>query len=251
MTILLVNDDGIHEPGLMALYEVLSAHAQVRVVAPMRQKSGASSSLTVHAPMKCEKVYKNGSFFGYAIDGTPADCAKLGIYTLFDSMPDLVFTGINPGSNISTNIYYSGTVAAASEGQLAGITSVAISQSTKDWNNCDFTPSASVAKQIFDMLQSGRLPQGELYNVNVPNRAISEIKGWKTTVLSRDDIKLTYKKDLSPLKDEYFWLAGYEPDSGDYVENSDVAAIMDGYVSLTPLKRNDRTHYDLLNKLNI
>jgi len=127
MKILLTNDDGIHAPGLFALYEALKADYQLHIVAPESEMSAVGHAITLTSPLRVQAVHKNGSFFGYAVTGTPADCVKIAVRVLLERPPDIVLSGINPGANVGVNVLYSGTVSAATEGAFLGVPSAAIS----------------------------------------------------------------------------------------------------------------------------
>lgn len=237
--ILITNDDGIDSPGIYALAKALSDIGDVIVVAPDSQKSAVSHSMSIINPLRTSESYRDGRLFGYSVNGSPADCVKLALCSLLPKKPDLVVSGINHGANTSVNILYSGTVAGAAEGMLAGIPSMAISLASYDINdNCNI--AAKYGKIIANILLGIELPKGTFLNVNVPNMSEAEIKGIRITRESNSVWTDKYEMRKDPFGKEYYWFAG------EYVVNdhdiaADDVAIALGYVSVTPLK------YDLTN----
>ncbi len=249
MHILVVNDDGVHAPGLEALAEALSPFADVTVAAPLRGHSGASRAITINSILQVEKIYKNGVFFGYAVDGTPADCVKLALYDLVPHRPDYVFSGINLGANVSINVNYSGTVAAAGEGVLEGITSCAVSLSTFTAEN-DFAAAAAMAAKWLEIMEKDELPRGVLYNLNVPPLELANIKGFAPARLSKARFTMEYERRTSPRGGCYYWLSGVEmPGGAENEEGGDIDMLRRGYVSVTPLIMADPTDNSVLNIL--
>jgi len=237
--ILVTNDDGIDSPGIFALVQSMRRLGDVVVVAPDRQQSAVGHALTVASPLRATPFYRDGMMFGYAINGTPADCVKLAISTLLPEPPDIVVSGINHGSNTSVNAIYSGTVSAATEGTLMGVPSMAVSQTSWDMH-ADCSLAADVAHTVAGKLVEAGLPKGTLLNVNVPSIDRSEFKGIKVTRQGRSVWNDHYERRLDPHGREYFWLTGdfvqLEP-----VEGADDIAVGEGYAAITPL------HYELTN----
>ncbi|HEV8537627.1 MAG TPA: 5'/3'-nucleotidase SurE, partial [Bacteroidota bacterium] len=165
LRILVSNDDGIAAPGISALVLELKKIGDVTVVAPDKQRSAVGHAITVNYPLRAAKYFKNDEFFGYAIEGTPADCVKLAIRSLLDEKPDILVSGINHGSNTAINIIYSGTVSAATEGTVLGIPSIAVSLAT--WENPDFTFAAKISRKLTEFVATKGLPEASLLNVNV------------------------------------------------------------------------------------
>lgn len=247
MKILLVNDDGIHAPGLKALRDELLKFADVTVVAPALERSGASYSVTLNTILKVDEVYKKGEFYGYAVHGTPVDCSMIALQELMDEKPDYLFSGINLGSNLSTHVHYSGTVSAASEGPIAGITSVAVSLSTYKYRT-DFSAAATMAGRWLKLMEEGKVPKGCLYNINVPGKPLEELKGFALSHLSPNAFKMQYERRQSPRGELYFWICGVDvPDSVD--KESDMGVMREGYVSVTPVKIQDRTDYEIIEEI--
>ena len=234
--ILITNDDGIYAPGIETLKNSLSELGEVIVIAPDIQRSAVSSALTIDKPLRVYKVNKNGEFFGFSVHGTPADCVKLAISTLLQRKPDLVVSGINHGKNTSINVLYSGTVAGATEGLIAGVNSMAVSHSSHSFD-LDLSYAGKITSRIADKLINNKNENKVLLNVNIPNKPESEIKGIKFTKLSSSKWADKYERRLDPFGNEYFWFAGvYEITSSD--PDTDDFAVDGGYVSVTPIRLN-------------
>jgi len=231
--ILVSNDDGIDSPGIFALVKSLSQIGEVVVVAPDRQQSAVGHALTMALPLRITKFRRNGEMFGYAINGTPADCVKIALSAILERKPDLVVSGINHGKNTSVNILYSGTVSAATEGMLVGIPSIAISL-TNYKLDADCSIAAEYAKEISLKLLDNNHNLKILLNVNVPSIPKDEIKGIKITRHSNSFWKDKYEKRTDPFGRDYYWFSG-EFKVDDENPDSDDAAVLSGYVSVTPL----------------
>ncbi|MDH3269105.1 MAG: 5'/3'-nucleotidase SurE [Ignavibacteria bacterium] len=245
MKILVTNDDGIYSSGIAALADVLKDIAEVIVVAPSEEQSAVGHGITMKYPLRVTKYFKNGNFFGYAVEGTPADCVKMGIRNIMGESPDLVISGINHGSNTAINIIYSGTVSAAREAAIMDVQAVAISITSHDAK--DFRYAGKIAKMIALKVKEHKLPNGTLLNVNVPNFPEEEIAGILVTEQSKakwDDI---YEKRTDPFGKDYYWLTGKLVE----VENekqSDQLAIKNKFVSVTPI-HFDLTDYETFKKM--
>lgn len=236
LSVLISNDDGIHAPGINALVQEIKKIGEVVVVAPDKQQSAVGHAITVNSPLRVQKVEKNGQFFGYAVDGTPADAVKLAVRSLLPHPPDLLISGINHGSNTAISVIYSGTVSAATEGTILGIPSFAISLTT--FTEADFSYAASFARRLTLKIMEHGLPKGTLLNVNVPAVPASEIKGVVITKQGKSIWNDEFESRRDPSNREYFWLKGdlLELDFGDDV---DQRAVLDNRVSITPI------HFDL------
>ncbi len=245
MEILITNDDGIYAEGILALSDSLRKVAGVTVVAPDIQRSAVGHAITLADPLRVTKANRSGKFFGYATSGTPADCVKLAIRSIMKKKPDLVFSGINLGGNTGYNILYSGTVSGATEGALLGIPSIAISLDT--FTRPDFRFAASFARKLAEAAY-GRLPKGTLLNVNVPAVPVRRIKGVSLTSQSRSLFKDRFDERTDPHGQTYYWLTGSQ-DLSAPAEDSDIAALRAGRVSITPL-HFDLTDRDLMRKLS-
>lgn len=245
MNILISNDDGIESAGIKALANALKSIANVTVVAPLYEKSGASQSLTIHTPLQVHEVNHNNEFFGYGVTGTPADCVKLALSHICKNKPDYVISGINRGPNNACNLHYSGTVGAAAEGAVHGIISFAVSLAGFDCH--DYTVSVEFMKRFMEKVHL--LPQDcFLYNINIPSLPYEEIKGVKWTKASQYSYLNNYMKGKDPFGKDYYWLSDFrKPQHIDKL--TDDGALSDYFISITPLLM-DRTDYKTLQSLN-
>jgi len=239
MKILVTNDDGIDSPGIAALVHAMQDLGEVVVVAPDRQQSAVGHALTVSSPLRATEFHREGEVFGWAINGTPADCVKLAVSTLLDHRPDMVVSGINHGSNTSVNAIYSGTVSAATEGTLMGIPSMAVSLATFD-HAADMTLAADVARDVARRLPDIDLPMGTLLNVNVPAVERSAFKGIRVTRQGHSVWEDYYERRTDPHGQEYFWLTGKMVPVTE-LEDADDLVVADGWAAVTPI------HYELTN----
>jgi len=180
MKILLTNDDGYNAPGILALYKTLRSCHDVILIAPDREKSAVGHGITLNEPMRIDTINSKGNDRVYAISGTPADCVKLGLSQIFTTPPDLVISGINPGSNTGVNVNYSGTVGAAREAAINGILSIAVSIFTTG-DDLDFNGVSRFIAQITDQIHDYCLPSGTFLNINAPSVPIDEVRGVKIT----------------------------------------------------------------------
>lgn len=234
--ILISNDDGINSPGIYALAQSIKKIARVTVVAPDKQQSAVGHAITVAYPLRSYKFYKNGHWFGYAVEGTPADAVKLAVRSILHRKPDMLISGINHGSNTAINIIYSGTVSAATEGTILGIPSIAISLATYD--KPDFSYAAQFARKLALFIAKKGLPEGTLLNVNIPAVPKKEIRGVLITKQGKSKWDDNFELRRDPNKKEYYWLTG-KLIQLDHEEDIDQVAVMNNYISLTPI------HYDL------
>jgi len=228
MRILLTNDDGIYAPALRALRDALAPFGPVVTVAPDRDQSATSHSLTLHRPFRIHRHDENV----YSVDGTPTDCVVTAFYGLLDQRPDLVISGINHGPNMGEDVFYSGTVAAAIEGTLQGVPALAVSLATRE--RTDFVePAAFVARLLQRVLDHG-LPRRQLLNVNLPFRPWTEIRGVRVTRLGSRRYQDTLVRKHDPRGREYYWIGGEDP-VWEPLEGSDFRAVNEGWISVTPL----------------
>jgi len=234
LKIIVTNDDGIYSPGILELKKAMATLGSVTVVAPDVQKSGVGHSITFSHPLRVRDVYANGDFIGYGIDGSPADCVKLAVREILKERPQLLVSGINIGANVGINVLYSGTVAAAIEGALLGIPSVAISLEISE-STPDAKEAAETAKDIIAIIMKKELPRGTLLNVNIPNISKDKIKGVKITKQFSGDFDEHYEKRTDPRGIAYYWLAGTGWPKVDVI-GTDMHALKDGYISITPLR---------------
>ncbi len=245
MHILLSNDDGVYAPGLKTLHQELTTIANVTVVAPDRDRSAASKSLTLAKPIR-PRVLDN-TFV--AVDGTPSDCVHYALTAHLQEPPDMVVAGINAGGNLGDDVMYSGTVAAATEGRFLGYPSLAISLLTEeDYDGIEhYEAAAKVVKQIIKYLLANPLPATTILNINVPNRPYSSLVGLQVTRLGRRHSAEPMIKSTDPRGKTIYWIGclGPEQDSGN---GTDFYAVRHGYVSVTPLEI-DLTCYSALPNL--
>lgn len=229
--ILLTNDDGVRSPGLLSAYEALAEVADVTVVAPTDQRSGASHMITLETPLR---AFPLSDLPGYRVDFTPVDCVKLALKQLLPERPDLVVSGINWGYNAGFLVHYSGTVAAATEAALLGIPAVAISLCSYR-RKPDFATAGRVTRAIVEGLRSWRLPDRCVLNVNVPPRPWEELSGFRWCRQSLEVFEDEYEKREDPRRKPYYWLTGSLGALEGQAPDDDLTAVKEGYVSLTPL----------------
>ncbi|OAH96587.1 5'/3'-nucleotidase SurE [Methylomonas methanica] len=241
MHILISNDDGYLAQGINTLAEALRQYADVSVVAPDKNRSAASNSLTLDMPLRATQC-DNGFV---RVDGTPTDCVHLAITGLLAQEPDMVFAGINHGANLGDDVLYSGTVAAATEGRFLGLPAVAISLASSDPKH--FDTAAHVAVTLMQKILAQPLPEDTLLNVNVPDLPIAELKGYQSTRLGQRHKAEAVICSQDPRGHIIYWVGppGSEQDAG---PGTDFDAIRNGYVSVTPLQL-DLTRYERLEGL--
>lgn len=238
MRILLSNDDGYFSPGIAALAEALEDVADIVVVAPERNRSGASNSLTLDRPLSLKKA-ANGFYF---VDGTPTDCVHLAVTGMLDPLPDMIVSGINHGANMGDDTIYSGTVAAATEGFLLGIPSIAISLTSFEGKH--FESAGRVARDLVERFMRQPIHQPVLLNVNVPDLPFDQLAGIEVTRLGKRHKAEPVVKMQSPRRETVYWIgaAGAAQDAG---PGTDFHAVERGFVSVTPLQV-DLTHVSQL-----
>ncbi|EAT60066.1 5'/3'-nucleotidase SurE [Chlorobium ferrooxidans] len=243
--ILVCNDDGIEGEGIHALAAAMKKIGQVTVVAPAEPHSGMSHAMTLGVPLRIKKFFKNSRFFGYTVSGTPVDCIKVALSHILPEKPDLIVSGINYGSNTATNTLYSGTVAAALEGAIQGITSLAFSLAT--YEHADFTYSGKFARKLVKKVLLEGIPPDTVLSVNIPNVPESLISGavitrqgrsrWEESAIERNDM----------YGNPYYWLNGtlrlLDEDMRD-----DEFAVRQNYVAITPISC-DMTNHSLIGTL--
>ncbi len=242
MKIFVTNDDGYNAPGILALYETLKTSHQVILIAPDREKSAVGHGITLNEPLGITTIRLQGGDEVYAINGTPADCIKLGLFELCTTPPDLVISGINPGSNTGININYSGTVAAAREAAFNGILSMAVSI-YKTGNTVDFHGMSRFAAQMADKIHDCRLPPGTFLNINSPGIPFEDVKGIKITKQASNNVSKKFVKRTNPRNKSYYWYD--KMDQVDRQENTDVNALLQNYISITPIQC-DITDYKIM-----
>jgi len=242
MNILLSNDDGYQAPGLICLARAMETLGDISIVAPQRNRSGASSSLTLERPLRAVSIDPYTTY----VDGTPSDCVHLAITGLLKQEPDIVVSGINNGANLGDDVIYSGTVAAAIEGRFLGFPAIAVSlvgHAEKHYNS-----AAAYVVQIMQRLKNHPLPSNCILNINVPDLPLAEIKGIQTTRLGNRHKAEPVIKSSDPRGHPIYWVGppGAEQDAG---PGTDFYAVNNGYVSVSPIKV-DLTHHGLIKDLD-
>ncbi|HBK61149.1 MAG TPA: 5'/3'-nucleotidase SurE [Firmicutes bacterium] len=231
--ILISNDDGIAAPGLAALVQsVCDIGGEAWVCAPDRERSAISHALTMRSPLRVRRVQLPGvSTTAWSVDGSPADCVKLALEELMPERPDVVLAGVNRGPNLGTDILYSGTVAAAAEGALAGIPSIAVS--TVSYEPSDYSPAASVGATLAQLVAVRGLPAGVVLNVNVPDGVrLGRILVTRMGIQRYSNI---FERRVDPRGEVYYWLCG-SPEAAEPGNGLDTDAVASGAVSVSPIK---------------
>lgn len=245
MKILLTNDDGIYAPGLRALWRELRSFADVSVVAPASEQSAVGHSITLRYPLIVQEVWEDGERLGFAVEGKPADCVKLGLVQLVGQMPDLVVSGINSGSNAGINVLYSGTVAAAIEAAFYRVLAIAVSLELAEESH--FDRAAAIAGRLIRQILNRRPAPGELFNINIPDLSGGDPLGTRVTEMGLDSYAENYELRTDPRGRHYYWLLPDRLRAGEALD-TDLAALASRYVSVTPLQF-DLTARDRLNTL--
>lgn len=236
MKILISNDDGYDAPGIQYLAKAMESLGEVFVVAPHRERSTAGHSLTLHKPLRIREYAPRR----FSTSGTPADCIYLGVHHLLGTKPDLIVSGVNRGANLGTDVFYSGTVAAAREGALMNIKSYAFSLVNMTGGQLDekepfrFEMAAQIAKSVVEQTKSFSFPPHSLINVNIPNVPAEKIKGIEIARQGFRHYKTEVTRCVDPRGKEYFWVGGAYKGFEESA-SSDCHAVQEGYVSLTPL----------------
>lgn len=243
MRILLTNDDGILAPGIEALYSAVADLGDVHVVAPETSQSAIGHAISVLTPMYVQKVHVAHRFHGYSVDGRPADCVKLAMLELLPERPDFVLSGINAGVNTGINVLYSGTVAGAAEGAFFGVPSMAISLELSA--ELDFHKAARVARELFQRFAASAPTPGTCLNVNIPALDQGWPRGVRVCPQSLTPMEDRYRRQQDPLGGSIYWLDGTFPEKH-RCPDSDVEAIHERYVAITPLRfdMTDRQRLD-------
>jgi 5'-nucleotidase len=245
MEILLTNDDGILAPGLWALHEQLCRDHSVAVVAPDRERSAIGHAITLHEPLRASTVDVNGLGRGLAVNGTPADCVKLGLMELLATRPHMVISGINPGANTGVNVNYSGTVSAAREASLLGLPAIAVSIQGPEVH--DYTAAAAFTARLADQLSANTMPRGTFLNVNLPNLPLERIQ---QVCISRQGVATTaeaFERRVDPRNRVYYWQGGDDP-GRESLPDADNSVLRNDCISITPI-HCDMTDYGMLETL--
>lgn len=249
MNILITNDDGINADGIIELAKAMKSIANVYIVAPDSQRSATGHAITLHNPIMVKEAFVDENIKAYAISGTPADCVKIGIEALFKDIEiDLVLSGINNGSNLGTDVVYSGTVSAAIEGLIQNKPSIAISYNEFNVPKEIYIKASNYAVEIIEKLKENMAIFDDcVLNINIPN---TEIKGTKVTILGERKYENVMEERVSPHGQKYFWVGG-KIKQLHQEENSDILAIEQGYISITPVNidMTNKSKVEVLEKL--
>jgi 5'-nucleotidase len=242
--ILLTNDDGIHAPGLTALYRELLQLGEVKVVAPESEQSAVGHAISLTNPLRVKEVALDGGVRGWAVSGTPADCVKIALAELLPARPDLVVSGINLGPNVGINVLYSGTVSAATEASILGIKGVALSLNSYD-QDADFAAAASLARRVLARIGDwGNWSNGICLNVNLPALPPDQVKGIRITRQDTGPLVEHFERRVDPRKHVYYWLAEINERKALDPE-TDCGALAAGYISITPIHHDLTNYYSL------
>jgi len=246
MQILITNDDGIDALGIQTLWQTLAEIAQVTVVAPDSERSGCSQAITVRNPIRVD-VYPVdvANVITWRVSGTPTDCVKIALEAIMPEPPDIIIAGINHGSNLGTDVLYSGTVSAAIEGAIHGIPSLAVSLDAV--GDSDFRPAAQVTKKLVEILRGKKLPPNTLLNVNVPALPQEQLGKRLITKLGVRQYINTFERRCDSQGRIYYWMGGSVANV-DNDPDSDIVAVSNGHVSITPI-HFDLTNYNIIQML--
>lgn len=246
MRVLVTNDDGLNSQGLHVLVETLAEMAEVYVAAPDRERSGTGHGITVFDPIMIKRVDGvAGAQMAWVVYGTPVDCVKLGISSLLPAAPDLVVSGINKGANLGWDVLYSGTVSAAMEGVIMGVPSIAVSLCLEVAPD-DYRFAARFTRAVCRQMEKDGFDRDTIININVPGIPRPEIKGMRVTRLGRRQYENLFEERKDPRGNIYYWMGGDVVEE-DQEPDSDVTAVNQGFVSLTPI-HFDLTNYELMEK---
>lgn len=250
MNILVTNDDGITAPGLLALAHAVQPFGEVKILAPDRNWSGGGHVKTLDRPLRMKEVQLTDGQTAWASDGAPSDCVALACLGFFDQKFDLVVSGINPMPNLGNDVTYSGTVTAAMEAVIWGIPGIAFSLGSVEngLTISDYIPAARVAHQVVQAAIKQPISAGTLLNVNIPMLPEDQIKGFRTTRLGLRVYRDLLDRRVDPRGRPYYWIGGDTP-TGIPEHGTDVGALCDGYVSLTPLQL-DLTAYNAMQEIS-
>ncbi len=232
MHLLLTNDDGVLAPGIEALYAAVADLGAVDVVAPEDAQSATGHAISVLKPMPVRRLHVNSTFHAWAVGGRPADCVKVAMLELLPARPHLVLSGINAGANTGVNVLYSGTIAAALEGALFGVPAVAFSLELSE--ELDFRRAARIARDVLDRILAAGLAAGQCLSVNIPALGPGRPRGVRCCPQAPVNWEEHYRKKENGSGETIYWLDGRLPEC-DHCPDTDMAALRDGYVTITPL----------------
>ncbi len=241
--ILVSNDDGITANGIYALIEVAREFGDVVVVAPDSHQSGKSHALTMGKPLRLKETHVMDGVRAYACSGTPSDCMKIAFDVVLDRKPDLCLSGINHGTNVATNVIYSGTMAAAMEGALIGVNSIGLSIYEYD-HGADLTEAKVYTRQLIELALNKDMPASKLINVNFPPQELGKVKGMRICKQANAKWKERFDERTDPFGRKYYWLTG-DFVNHDESKDSDVNALSQGYISIVPIQHDYTAREDL------
>ncbi len=251
MRILVTNDDGIMSQGIFFLTQELAKIGDVFVVAPDRERSASSHSITFHKPLRVDSFDMPCAASAWMVDGTPADCVKIAFDSLLDFVPDVVISGINRGPNLGSDVLYSGTVAAAIEGHINGTAGIAVSHGA--YVDCDYQPAAAIIRSLVDILFAEKIINpASLVNINIPDIPILLLDDVRITSLGERKYENAYDARIDPRGRKYFWLTGdviSKLSSSNSSQLTDIEAVSQGLISVTPMQI-DLTDYTAIAGMN-
>jgi 5'-nucleotidase len=247
MKILLTNDDGIYANGLCSLYETLSIDNDVVIVAPDSEKSAVGHAITIADPLRVRLIKKNGQPYGWAVNGTPADCVKLALYEIINDPVDIVISGINRGANVGINVLYSGTVSAATEAAILGVRSVAVSLNS--FADQDYCFPSFIISQLLPWIINQNITKQVALNINIPAVESKKIKGIKFVKQDIFPYHQRFRKNIDPRGNIYYWQDG-EIKTNHHNSEIDIIALNEGYITITPIKY-DLTCYNTLQTISL
>ncbi len=245
--ILLTNDDGVDAPGLLALRQALAPLDNVEIIAPDRNWSAAGHAKTMHRPLRIRPRQLRDGSPAFACDGAPSDCVAVALLGFLKESPRLVVSGINPNANVGSDLTYSGTVAAAMEAALSGIPSIAVSLETNDEFD-DYRAAAQYARRLAALVLKEGLPPDTLLNVNAPALPEAEIQGVCVTRTGKRIYNDELVERVDPRGHKYYWIGGDRPGGETELKGTDIWALANGYISITPIHM-DMTNHDLIEKM--
>jgi 5'-nucleotidase len=250
MNILVTDDDGVFAPGLMALAQAMQPFGNIKILAPDRNWSGSGHVKTLDRPLRVKEVMLDDATPAWASDGAPSDCVALAMLGFFKEKFDLVVSGINPMPNLGHDVTYSGTVTAAMEAIIWGVPAIAFSLGSVENGLAisDYQPAALITQKIIESAIQNHIPAGILLNVNIPMLPEEQIKGIRTTRLGLRLYRDRLDRRVDPRGRPYYWIGGDIP-TGVSEEGTDVGALSDGYVSITPLQL-DLTAYNAVHEIS-
>ncbi|MBI3740213.1 MAG: 5'/3'-nucleotidase SurE [Chloroflexi bacterium] len=249
MYILITNDDGVDAPGLLALKNALQSLAKTIVVAPNRNWSAAGHTKTLYKPLRVDSTLLRDGSPAYATDGAPTDCVALVMLGLFSEKPALVVSGINPAGNLAHDVTYSGTVAAAMEGAINHIPSLAVSLDAGNRADADFSAAGEIALQLARRILATPLPRDTFLNINIPAIPRDQIRGLRITRLGTRIYRDALVERMDPSGKKYYWIGGDTP-TGLVEEGTDIGALAHNFVSITPIHL-DLTSHALIDQLKV